>query len=79
LSSTVRVPAELYQTLREIRLFLESEHYSAAPSVQDLVSVAIERFIVDWENPEERSKLIEELLDRRQEARSRMGKHKRDN
>ncbi|MDY6785797.1 MAG: hypothetical protein SW833_25140, partial [Cyanobacteriota bacterium] len=74
--STVRVPAELYQKLREIRLSLESEHYSAAPSVQDIVSVAIERFIVDWENSDEKLRLIEELLERRQAARSRMGKRK---
>lgn len=78
MSSTVRVPAELYQKLREIRLLLESEHYSAAPSVQDLVSLAIERFIADWEKADEKSKLNEELLDRRQAARSRMGKRKRN-
>lgn len=76
--STVRVPTDLYQTLREIRISLESQHSSAAPTVQDMVSVAIERFIGDWQNPEEQSQLLEELLEHRQSARSRMGRKSRD-
>lgn len=74
LAQTVRVPKELYKTLKEIRIALEAEYFSAAPSMQDMVSVAIERFINDWQNPEYQSQLLEILLKYRQEARSRMGK-----
>lgn len=74
LSSTVRVPANLYETLREIRLSLESQYQSAAPTVQDMVSVALRRFIKDWENPDEQNQLLDELLEHRKIARSNMGK-----
>lgn len=75
----MRVSADLYQRLREIRLSLESQYSSAAPTVQDLVSIAIERSIRDWNNPEQQSQLLEELLARRKAARSRMGQRSRDN
>ncbi|NER19820.1 MAG: hypothetical protein F6J96_03490 [Symploca sp. SIO1C2] len=78
LSSTVRVPGELYETLRHIRLSLESKHQSAAPSVQDMISVALKRFINDWENPNEQSQLLGELLEHRRVARSNMGKRRID-
>ena len=74
LSSTVRVPRELYETLREIRLSLESQYQSAAPTVQDMISVALKRFINDWENPDKQSQLLGELLEHRTVARSHMGK-----
>jgi hypothetical protein len=74
--STVRIPQDLYQSLRDIRLTLENEHYSAAPSVQDLVTVAIKRLIADWHNPSIQSELLEDLLEHRKEARGRMGKRK---
>lgn len=74
LSSTVRVPGELYETLRQIRLSLESEYQSAAPTVQDMVSIALKRFISDWENPNEQNQLLGELLEHRKIARSNMGK-----
>lgn len=74
----MRVSADLYQRLREIRLSLESQYSSAAPTVQDLVSIAIERSIRDWNNPEQQSQLLEELLAHRQAARSRMGQRSRD-
>lgn len=74
MSSTVRIPTHLYQNLREIILSLESNHYSAAPTLQDMVSVAIERLIRDWDKPEEQNELLQELLEHRQIARSRMGR-----
>ena len=78
LSSTVRVPRELYETLREIRLSLESQYHSAAPTVQDMISVALKRFINDWENPDKQSQLLGELLEHRRVARSNMGKKRID-
>lgn len=78
MSSTVRVPRELYETLRDLRLPLESQYQSAAPTVQDMVSVALKRFINDWENPDERSQLLSELLQQRKIARSNMGKKRVD-
>ncbi|WP_219891990.1 hypothetical protein [Chamaesiphon polymorphus] len=74
----MRVSADLYQRLREIRLSLESQYSSAAPTVQDLVSIAIERSIRDWNNPEQQTQLLEELLAHRKAARSRMGQRNRD-
>jgi hypothetical protein len=78
LSSNVRVSADLYQRLREIRLSLESQYSSAAPTVQDLVSIAIERSIRDWYDPEKQSQLLADLLEHRKNARSRMGQRSRD-
>jgi hypothetical protein len=78
LSSTVRVPEDLYETLREIRLSLEGQYQSAAPTVQDMVSVALTRFISDWKNSDEQNRLLSELLEHRRIARSNMGKKKID-
>jgi len=72
----VRVPVELYEDLRQIRLSLESQYHGAAPTMQDLVSVALRHFILDWKNLENQQQLVEELLLNRREARSRMGKGK---
>jgi hypothetical protein len=72
---TIRVPDDLYHALRKIHLELEHEYYSAAPSLQDLVSVSIRRLLSDWENPETREVLLAEALKNREEARSRMGKN----
>lgn len=74
--STVRVPDDIYQNLREIKLSLESQCYAAAPTVQDMVSVALKKFIDDWNQPEKQNQLLEELLEHRKAARSRMGKRK---
>jgi len=76
LPSTVRVPVDLYEDLRQIRLSLESQYHGAAPTMQDLVSVALRHFILDWKNLENQQQLVEELLLNRREARSRMGKGK---
>ncbi|HAG82058.1 MAG TPA: hypothetical protein DCL61_13035 [Cyanobacteria bacterium UBA12227] len=78
MSSTVRVPGELYEGLRQIRLSLESEYQSAAPTVQDMISLALKRFINDWENPDTQSQLLGELLEHRRLARSNMGKRRID-
>lgn len=78
MASTIRVPTELYQTLHEIKLSLESKHFSAAPTMQDLVSVAVRRFIRDWHNPNKQTEIQEELLKSRQDSRSRMGRRTGD-
>jgi hypothetical protein len=78
LSTNVRIPPELYQKLRKIRISLDSEYYSAAPTIQDLVTIAIKRLIEDWEDSEEQNQLLDELLNQRQQARSRMGKKNKD-
>lgn len=77
LPSTVRVPDDIYEALRQIRIQLESQHQSAAPAMQDLVSVALERFVKDW-NDLNNEELLLELLEHRKAARSRMGKRKSD-
>lgn len=72
--STVRVPDDLYETLREIRLPLEQQFQSAAPTTQDMVNVALKRFIKDWEEPDKQSELLAELLEHRKLARTKMGR-----
>ncbi|MBF2075688.1 MAG: hypothetical protein IGS50_18270 [Synechococcales cyanobacterium C42_A2020_086] len=76
--STVRVPDDLYETLREIRLPLEQQYQSAAPTIQDMVNVALKRFIKDWSDAEERPSLLDELLEQRKLARARMGQKFKD-
>lgn len=71
---TVRVPDNLYEALREVRLALESQYQSAAPTVQDLVTVALERLIRDWQTSDQHPQLLDELLERRKVARSKMGR-----
>lgn len=78
LPSTVRVPENLYETLRQIHLSLESKHQSAAPTVQDMVSIALKRFINEWNNSDEQNQLLNELLEQRRIARSNMGRRKVD-
>lgn len=67
------MPDDLYGTLREIRLPLEKQHQSAAPSMQDIVNVALKQFIKDWENPDRQPELLSELLEHRKLSRKRMG------
>lgn len=76
--STVRVPTDLYDTLREIRVSLERQHLAAAPTMQDLVTVALRRFLRDWDHSDERSQILGELLKNREDSRSRMGRKKSD-
>jgi hypothetical protein len=77
LASTIRVSDALYESLREIKLLLEQEHKSAAPSLQDCVTVALERFVREWKSEETRDELIGELLLSRKQARSKMGNTKK--
>ena len=71
--STVRVPDDLYETLREIRLLLERQYQSAAPTTQDMVNVALKRFIKEWEELDKQSELLAELFEHRKTSRKRMG------
>lgn len=72
--STVRVPDDLYETLREIRLPLEQQYQSAAPTTQDMVNVALKRFIRDWKKLDKQAELLDELLEHRKKSRKRMGR-----
>ncbi len=74
LPSTVRVPDEIYEALRGIRLPLEQQYQSAAPTTQDIVNVALRQFIKNWENPDKRSELLKELLEQRSLSRKKMGR-----
>jgi len=71
---SIRVPEDLYETMREIKLSLESQYQSAAPSIQDLVTIALKRFMTSWGESGEQPKLLAELLNQRKIARSRMGR-----
>ncbi len=70
----VRVPADLYEMLREIKISLESQYQSAGPTMQDLATIALKRLISQWQNPDEQAEILTELLEQRKLARSRMGK-----
>ena len=76
LSSNIRIPSEIYESLRQIRLSLESEYQSAAPTMQDLATVAFRNFIDDWNDPQKQEYLLAELLENRKTARTIMGKIK---
>lgn len=74
----VRVPDDFYATLQEIKFSLDPQYLKAAPSIQDMVNVALKRFIQDWQHPDSHIQLLDELLEQRQIARSRMGNTKVD-
>jgi predicted DNA-binding protein len=76
LSRNIRIPDELYNKLYQIKVSLQDQYQTDAPSLQDLVSVAIEKLCEEWEDPNLQAELLEELLESRREARSRMGKRK---
>jgi len=76
LSRNIRIPNELYDRLYQIKVSLEGQHQSDAPTLQDMVSVAIRKFCEECDDPNSQAELLEELLKSRQEARSRMGKRK---
>ena len=69
----VRVPDELYKAIRLIRIALEEEYEFKTPSFQDFINVALERLLREWEDPNTREQILQELLTRRQQARMRMG------
>lgn len=73
LNSNIRIPGHIYRDLWEIKLDLEDQYSSAAPSLQNMTNLALEKFIADWRNPELQSKLTNELIERRRNARSRQG------
>ena len=73
MSSNIRVPEEIYLALRQMRIELESEYHAAAPSFQDFARVAMTQLIEDWKDPKLKEKFLNQLLERRQKARSRMG------
>jgi hypothetical protein len=77
-SSNVRIPRELYETLRQIRLSLESQYQAGSPTIQDMVNVAIKRFIQNLENPEIRAELLTEMMEQRSLSRKKMGRNKGD-
>ena len=58
LQTAVRVKDPVCQQLREIKLSLSAEHGVAAPSVQDLVTVALLRLIADLEQGEKAIALL---------------------
>ncbi|MEH2026833.1 hypothetical protein [Nostoc sp.] len=72
----VRVPDEIYAILQQIKFSLDPQYMKAAPSIQDMVNVALKRFIEDWEHPDSQTQLLNELIEQRQIARSRMGNTK---
>jgi hypothetical protein len=70
--ASTRIPDDLSQKLQIIRAELINEFGSDAPVVQDMVNVAIIRFLESLQTPE-RQLILEALLDSREKARSRMG------
>ncbi len=79
MSLTVRITPEVEKSLRKIKASLDGEYQRAAPSVQDFVTVGLQRLIRDWENPQMQPQLLEELLEHRKKARSKMGNRKKNN
>ncbi|MEH2338125.1 hypothetical protein [Nostoc sp.] len=67
-----RIPDDLYQQLQAIRAELLLEFGSEAPVLQDMVNIAIIRFIESWQTVE-RQEILKVLLESREKARSRMG------
>ena len=78
MSRNIRIPDELYNKLYQIKVSLQDQYQTDAPSLQDLVNVAIKELCEEWEDPNLQAELLEELLESRREARSRMGKRKSD-
>ncbi len=75
-----RIPDEIYGELYRIKHSFEQSlaphQISDAPSLQDMVNVALKRLIRDWQNPELQNSLNDELLEQRRVARSNMGRRK---
>lgn len=67
-----RIPDDLHQQLQIIRAELLGELGSEAPALQDMVNVALTRFIESWQTVE-RQEILKALLESREKARSRMG------
>ncbi|MBH8566797.1 hypothetical protein I8748_32400 [Nostoc sp. CENA67] len=75
-----RIPDEIYAQLYTIRhsceQMLAPNRTSDAPSLQDIVNVALKRLIKDWQDENKQNLLQEELLEQRRTARSNMGRRK---
>ncbi|BAZ19262.1 hypothetical protein NIES4073_01320 (plasmid) [Kalymmatonema gypsitolerans NIES-4073] len=75
-----RIPDEIYAQLYTIRhsceQMLAPNRTSDAPSLQDIVNVALKRLISDWQDDEKQNLLRNELLEQRRAARSNMGRRK---
>lgn len=67
-----RIPDDLHQQLQIIRAELLGKFGSEAPALQDMVNVALTRFIESWQTME-RQEILKALLESREKARSRMG------
>ena len=85
LASTIRISDELYEQLRTIRILLESQYKKASPTMQDIVTVALHRFLNDWEDqdfdPDDLTSLnpiLEDLLQHRKIALRNMGRKRID-
>jgi hypothetical protein len=76
LPQQVRVASELYTEIQRMKHSLDPVHHSASPSVQDIVTVALRRFLQDWDNAEKQSELLNDLLAQRKVARASMGRKK---
>jgi hypothetical protein len=76
-----RIPDDTYAQLYTIKHSLEQmlapNRISDAPSVQDIVNVALRRLISDWQDPQKQNLLHDELLEQRRIARKKMGRTKR--
>jgi hypothetical protein len=76
-----RIPDDIYAELYKIKHSIEqalSNRMSDAPSVQDIVNVALKQFINDWQDPDKHNLLHQQLLEQRSIARSKMGQRKLD-
>ncbi|MBW4616379.1 MAG: hypothetical protein KME21_24510 [Desmonostoc vinosum HA7617-LM4] len=75
-----RIPDEIYPQLYTIRhsceQMLAPNRTSDAPTVQDIVNVALKRLISDWQDDEKQNLLRNELLEQRRTARLSMGRRK---
>lgn len=80
MSHHARIPDKIYADLYAIKHSFEQQlspyQISDAPSVQDIVNVALKRLIKDWQDPQKQHLLYEELLEQRRLARSNMGKRR---
>jgi hypothetical protein len=70
--ASTRIPDDLSQKLQITRAELINEFGSEAPVIQDMINVAIIRFLESLQTSERQS-ILEALLDSREKARSRMG------
>lgn len=77
-----RIPDEIYAELHKVKQSFEQSfapnQTSDVPSLQDMVNVALKRLIRDWQDPQQKKVLSNELLKQRNVSRSKMGRKKAD-